>query len=156
MSTEKVVPAVAVDDCSSFAVDRDVRIDCSFNLSDVRDLANGTILAAEKGRDGECYILANAEITFKEFCKIIVAESGCNPIKFFLPIKLAYTFGKLAEWHAKRTGTKALMTTFSVYNLARNNTFDYSKAKEELGYPTRPCAETVKDEVAWLKKEGKI
>ena len=112
-------------------------IDGSFNLSDVRDLAN-------------------AEITFKEFCKLIVAESGCKPIKFFLPIKLAYTFGKLAEWHAKRTGTKALMTTFSVYNLARNNTFDYSKAKEELGYTTRPCAETVRDEIAWLKKENKI
>ena len=74
----------------------------------------------------------------------------------FLPIKLAYTFGRLAEWHAKRTGKKPLMTTFSVYNLARNNTFDYSKAKEELGYTTRPCAETVKDEVAWLKKEHKI
>ena len=131
-------------------------IDGSFNLSDVRDLANGTILAAEKGRDGECYILANAEITFKEFCKIICAESGCKPIKMFLPLGLANTFAKLAEWHAKRTGTKALMTTFSVYNLARNNTFDYSKAKEELGYTTRPCAETVKDEVAWLKKEHKI
>jgi dihydroflavonol-4-reductase len=131
-------------------------IDGSFNLSDVRDLANGTILAAEKGRDGECYILANAEITFKEFCKIIVAESGCKPIKMFLPLGLANTVAKLAEWNAKRSGTKALMTTFSVYNLARNNTFDYSKAKEELGYTTRPCAETVKDEVAWLKKEGKI
>ena len=131
-------------------------IDGSFNLSDVRDLANGTILAAEKGRDGECYILANAEITFKEFCKIICAESGCKPIKMFLPLGLANTFAKLAEWHAKRSGTKALMTTFSVYNLARNNTFDYSKAKAELGYTTRPCAETVKDEVAWLKKEGKI
>ncbi|MBQ5357497.1 MAG: NAD-dependent epimerase/dehydratase family protein, partial [Oscillospiraceae bacterium] len=131
-------------------------IDGSFNLSDVRDLANGTILAAEKGRDGECYILANAEITFKEFCKIIVAESGCKPIKMFLPLGLANTVAKLAEWNAKRTGTKALMTTFSVYNLARNNTFDYSKAKEELGYTTRPCEETVKDEVAWLKKEGKI
>ena len=74
----------------------------------------------------------------------------------FLPLGLANTVAKLAEWNAKRTGTKALMTTFSVYNLARNNTFDYSKAKEELGYTTRPCAETVKDEVAWLKKEGKI
>ena len=36
------------------------------------------------------------------------------------------------------------------------DTFDYSKAKEELGYTTRPCAETVKDEIAWLKKENKI
>ncbi len=131
-------------------------IDGSFNLSDVRDLANGTILAAEKGRIGECYILANAEITFREFCKLIVAESGCKPIKFFLPIKLAYFIGRMAEKNAKKTGKKALMTTFSVYNLARNNTFDYSKAKEELGYTTRPCAETVKDEIAWLKKENKI
>lgn len=131
-------------------------IDGSFNLSDVRDLANGTILAAEKGRTGECYILANEEITFKEFCKIVVAESGCKPIKMFLPIKMANFMGKIAEKHAKRTGKKALMTTFSVYNLARNNTFDYTKAKEELGYTTRSCRETICDEIAWLKEAGKI
>lgn len=131
-------------------------IDGSFNLSDVRDLANGTILAAEKGRIGECYILANDEITFREFCRILADESGCKPIKMFLPIKVANFIGRLAEWNAKRTGTKALMTTFSVYNLARNNTFDYSKAQQELGYTTRPCAETVRDEIAWLKSVGKI
>ncbi|MBQ4643413.1 MAG: hypothetical protein IJB66_04215 [Oscillospiraceae bacterium] len=74
----------------------------------------------------------------------------------FLPIWLANTVAKLAESSAKKSGKKPLMTTFSVYNLARNNTFDYSKAKEELGYTTRPCAETIKDEVAWLKKEHKI
>lgn len=131
-------------------------IDGSFNLSDVRDLANGTILAAEKGRIGECYILANAEITFREFCKILAEESGCKQVKMFLPIKLAYMFGRIAEMHAKRTGKKALMTTFSVYNLARNNTFDYSKAEKELGYTTRPCRDTIRDEVAWLKEVGKI
>ncbi len=131
-------------------------IDGSFNLSDVRDLANGTILAAEKGRSGECYILANDEITFKEFCKIVAEESGCKPIKMFLPIKLANFMGKIAEKHAKRTGKKALMTTFSVYNLARNNTFDCTKAREELGYTTRPCRETLCDEIAWLKEVGKI
>ena len=48
------------------------------------------------------------------------------------------------------------MTTFSVYNLARNNVFDYSKAREELGYTTRSYKETIRDEVRWLKKEGKI
>lgn len=131
-------------------------IDGSFNLSDVRDLANGTILAAERGRTGECYILANDEITFREFCKILAEESGCKPVKTFLPIKFAYLFGRIAEMHAKRTGKKALMTTFSVYNLARNNTFDCSKAKNELGYTTRPCKETIRDEVAWLKEVGKI
>ena len=48
------------------------------------------------------------------------------------------------------------MTTFSVYNLARNNSVDSSKAMNELGYTTRPYTETIRDEVAWLKKEGKI
>ena len=48
------------------------------------------------------------------------------------------------------------ISTFSVYNLARNNTFDSSKAKKELGYTTRSYEETVRDEVNWLKKEGKI
>jgi len=131
-------------------------IDGSFNLSDVRDLANGTILAAEKGRIGECYILANDEITFREFCKIVAEESGCKPIRMFLPIWLANFIGKLAEKQAKKTGKKALMTTFSVYNLARNNTFDITKAKTELGYTTRTCRETMHDEIAWLKEVGKI
>ena len=83
-------------------------IDGSFNLCDVRDLANGTILAG------------------------------------------------MLEKQAKKKGTKPLMTTFSVYNLARNNSFDSSKAKNELGYTTRSYEETLRDEIAWLKKEGKI
>ena len=53
-------------------------------------------------------------------------------------------------------GEKPMMTTFSVYNLARNNEFDYSKAKEELGYTTRSYKETIHDEVEWLKEEGLI
>lgn len=49
-----------------------------------------------------------------------------------------------------------MMTKFSVYNLARNNVFDSSKAKRELDYTTRSYEETIRDEVKWLKKEGII
>lgn len=58
------------------------------------------------------------------------------------------------EKKSKKTGEKPLMTNFAVYNLARNNEFDYSKAERELGYHTRPYAETLKDEASWLIKEG--
>ena len=57
---------------------------------------------------------------------------------------------------AKKTGEKPLMTTFSVYNLARNNRFDSSKASKELGYTTRSYRETIRDEIRWLKETGKI
>ena len=131
-------------------------IDGSFNLCDVRDLADGTISAVDNGRSGECYILGNEPVSFKDFSKMVSDEAGCSPVKMFLPIWAANLMGKIMEKRAKKKGEKPLMTTFSVYNLARNNTFDSSKAKRELGYHTRSYRETIHDEVMWLKEAGKI
>ena len=131
-------------------------IDGSFNLCDVRDLAQGTILAADRGKDGNCYILGNKEVSFKQFSKLLMEESGCKPIKFFLPIGAANFIAGVLEKQAKKKETRPLMTTFSVYNLARNNEFDSSKAERELGYKPRSYKETIHDEVKWLKETGKI
>ncbi len=131
-------------------------IDGTFNLCDVRDLAHGTIMAAEKGRDGECYILANDEVRFKDFVHLVVKESGCRNVRLFLPLGMARVLAAKMETKAKKKGEKPLMTTFLIYNLARNNTFDSSKARRELGYTTRSYEETIHDEVAWLKATGKI
>ena len=131
-------------------------IDGSFNLCDVRDLADGVIRAAEKGRSGECYILGNEEVSFRKFSRMISEEAGTRPVRVFLPLMAADMMGLIMEKQAKVKGTKPLLTRFSVYNLARNNSFDSSKAKRELGYSTRSYEETIRDEIAWLKKEGKI
>lgn len=132
-------------------------INGSFNLCDVRDLADGCILALKKGKRGECYILANDEVSFKDFAKMISKESGNKKgVKLFLPIWISNLIAKKMEKKAKKNGTKALMTTFSVYNLARNNDFSSKKAKEELGYQTRSYEITIKDEVRWLKERGFI
>ena len=63
---------------------------------------------------------------------------------------------KFMERRAAKTGEMPLMTTFSVYNLKRNNRFDYSKAVKELGYSTRPLDVTLKDQIKWLKDNGLI
>ncbi len=60
------------------------------------------------------------------------------------------------EKQAKKKGTKPMMTRFSVYNLARNNKFDFTKAIRELGYSTRSYRDTIHDEIVWLKETGKI
>lgn len=131
-------------------------IDGTFNLCDVRDLANGTILAADKGKSGSCYILGNDEVSFKAFSKLVQEESGCKGIKFFLPLKLANFVAKMMEKQAAKKGEKPVMTTFSIYNLARNNAFDSTKAMKELGYITRSYRETIHDEIEWLKETGKL
>lgn len=128
----------------------------SFNLCDVRDLTAGCIAAADKGRQGECYILANEEVTLKELCEMLDAELHCGTCKAYLPLGLAKVVAGILEKRAARSGERPLMTTFSVYNLERNNSFDYSKAQRELGYKTRPYAETLHDEALWLKEAGKV
>lgn len=128
----------------------------SFNLADVRDLASGTIAAADRGRKGECYILGNEPVSFKEFTRLVARESGCKKISFFLPGKLAYWIAARLEKRTKYTGKKPQMTTFAVWNLMRNNEFDSTKAKKELGYTTRPYSETIHDQIEWMKTAGII
>lgn len=128
----------------------------SFNLCDVRDLAHGCVGAADRGRDGECYILGNKEVTLKEVCTMLKKNSGCKAPRFYLPIGIAMKVAKIMEKRAEKKGKMPLMTTFAVYNLARNNAFDYSKAERELGYHTRSYEETLRDEVNWLLSEGKV
>ena len=129
-------------------------IDGDFNLCDVRDLADGIISAADKGRCGECYILANEPVTFKEFTRMITEQSGGKKVSVFLPIFAANIMGYAMETIAKKKGEKPVMTTFGVYSMARNNSFDSSKAEEELGYKTRPYDETIHDMIEWLMAEG--
>ncbi len=128
----------------------------SFNLADVRDLAHGCVMAVEKGRTGECYILGNKEITFKEMCKTLQKETGCRGPLFFVPIPLAYRLAKHMEKKAEKTGKQPVMTTFSVYNLDRNNAFDSSKAERELDYHTRPYSETLRDMAGWIVEAGLV
>ena len=131
-------------------------IDGSFNLCDVRDLAAGTIAAADKGKAGECYILANEPVSFRDFSRMVSDEAGCKKVGMFLPIWAANMMGGMMEKQAKKKGTKPMMTRFSVYNLARNNKFDSTKAIRELGYSTRSYRDTIHDEIVWLKEAGKI
>lgn len=131
-------------------------IDGSFNLCDVRDLAAGIISAADKGAKGSCYILGNDVVTFRDFSRLVSEESGCEKMKFFLPIWAANLMADIMEKKARKNGTKPMMTRFSVYNLARNNNFSSEKAKRELGYKTRSYRETISDEIKWLKATGKI
>ncbi len=72
---------------------------------------------------------------------MLKAETGCRGCLFYLPLSLAHFAAKQMEARAAKTGKPAVLTEFAVYNLERNNHFDCSKAKNELGFapasPTR-------------------
>lgn len=131
-----------------------VGLECDFNLCDVRDLADGLIKAAQHGRDGECYILANQPVTFKEFSDMAIGAMGGKKIKIFLPLPVVMVAVKILERLAKWTGQKPILTTFYLINVARNNYFVPGKAQTELGYHTRPYSETITDHIRWMKEQS--
>ena len=79
-------------------------INGSFNLCDVRDLADGVIRAARSGKRGECYILGNEPVSFRDFTRLVAEESGCKKMKIFLPIRVANFLARILERKAKKAG----------------------------------------------------
>jgi dihydroflavonol-4-reductase len=128
----------------------------SFNSVDVRDLAEGVIACAERGRKGEGYIMSNSLVSIQDIFGLIHRFAGAPEIKLVLPVPAAKFFAFFAERIGKITKRPAKLTTFSIYNLARNNNFDCSRAARELGFQCRPFEETIQDTVEWLRAEGKI
>lgn len=131
-------------------------IEGTFNAVDVRDLAAGVIACCDKGRKGEGYILSNDTLTMMELYNEVTKWAGVDPITRVVPIWLARIFAAFSQVVSKFTGKPGMITSFTVYNLVRNNEFDSTKAQQELGFSSRPFEETIHDEVGWLQEEGYI
>ncbi len=146
---------------SSFLIDyieekMPMGIEGYFNAVDVRDLADGCIACTEKGRKGEGYIMGNELVSMREMFDLVSKISGCKNVKTILPIGIAKLLGKCCDLAGKITGKPGRMTSFAVYNMARNNNFSYEKAEKELGYKVRPFARTMQEEIGWMYNEGMI
>lgn len=131
-------------------------IDGTFNLADVRDLAHGVYLASKGGRIGESYILGSDVIRFSTFAKTIAEVADTKPITRFLSCKTARVMAQISELWSHISHNRPLLTTYSIDVLAQSNQYSSTKAKRELGYTHRPCVETIRDEVTFLRRENMI
>ncbi len=131
-------------------------LDGGYNFVDVRDVAEGIIAAAEKGRNKNCYILAGNYISIKDLMKQIEDITGVKAPKFKIARWFAYATGLLSEIYYKIKKQKALFTSYSVYTVGTNSQFSSEKAKKELNYHTRDIKETLEDTIKWFCDNGKI
>ncbi len=127
-----------------------------YNFVDVRDVARGTVLAAQKGKAGECYILAGHQVSVKNLMQQIEKITKVPAPKFKIARWFAYITGIFSECYSKIVKEKPLFTSYAVYTLGTNSNFTSKKAQEELGYTIRPIEETIKDTIEWFQKQGKI
>lgn len=131
-------------------------LDGGYNFVDVRDVAEGLILALENGKPGQCYILAGHYVSIKELMKYVEEITHVPAPKFKIARWFAYATGFLSEIYYKIMKQKPLFTSYSVYTTGTNSNFSIQKAQKELGYNPRPIKETMEDTINWLKEEGII
>lgn len=129
-------------------------IDGAYDFVDVRDVAEGIILAAEKGRSGQCYILSGERVTMDEMMKILSEISGVKTPGYKVPAWLAKAFGMVTPVYYRAARKTPRFTYYSIATLHSNSYISHRKAAQELGYSPRPIKESVEDTIRWLKENN--
>ena len=125
-------------------------MDGCYDFIDVRDVAVGHVVAAERGRKGESYLLSGERMTVRELMRILAGLAGRKPPRVFLPLQIAAGLAAFAPIFEKVTRRRALLTPYAVHTLAVDFEIRDRKAREELGHAPRPVEQTLRDAWAWM------
>lgn len=132
-------------------------LETGLNLVHVRDVARGHLLAAERGRVGEKYILGHQNMSLSEIFRLLAEISGRPAPKIRLPylpvLCLAYLDEFWATWISRRPPRMPLA---AVKMAKKFMYFDSSKAVRELGLPQTPVRQALEEAVAWFKAHGYV
>lgn len=128
-----------------------VYVNGAMNVVDVQDVAAGHLLADEKGKVGERYILGNRNYTLDRLFADLARVSGVEGPVLKLPVPVAMRMAQAAEAAVSRPP----ITVLEVKSASQWWTYKNTKAKRELGWKTSPHEDTVEATVAWwLDREG--
>jgi len=131
-------------------------INGGMNLVDVEDVARGHVLAAQRGRIGERYILGNENMSVSDYFKLIGEVSGVKPPRLKVPYSVAITMGYVFQFLSNIIRRPPVMNAPMVRLGSRYAYFDYSKAVNELGFPQTPVKTTIEKAVNWFRENGYV
>jgi dihydroflavonol-4-reductase len=124
---------------------------------DARDVARGAVLALEKGRTGERYILSAENLTFRQFVTMAAEEIAVRPPFVPLPREVALGAARVGDALGPRF-PKAFgyLNTPVVETLFELSYVSYDKARRELGYAPGPVRKAIRDAYRWFRETGRL
>lgn len=131
-------------------------VDGGINVSDIGDTAKGHVLAMEKGRSGEKYVLGNTNVSVKEYFDLIAQIGGGKSPSMKIPKLAAVASGYLYQLLAEITRKPPVTTAAWVRVGSEYSFWDSSKAVKELGMPQTPIRESIKSAIEWFRQNGRL
>jgi dihydroflavonol-4-reductase len=129
-------------------------VDTGLNLAHVEDVANGHLLALERGRIGESYILGGENVSLREMLAVIAEIAGRAPPRFRLACAPLFPLAFAAEMVARLTGKEPFLTRDALRMAGHHMFFTSARAQRELGYRARPYRAALEDAIAWYRAAG--
>ncbi|MGO4705251.1 hopanoid-associated sugar epimerase [Microvirga sp. 2MCAF38] len=129
-------------------------IETGLNLAHVDDVAAGHLAAMRKGRIGQRYILGGENVHLSTMLADIAALVDRSPPVLKLPRSLIYPLALGAEAMALLTGRTPFVTLDGLRMARHHMFFTDAKARNELGYASRPYREGLADAIAWFRRAG--
>lgn len=118
----------------------------------IDNVISGHILALEKGRTGEKYILGGENVSYAELFGLLAEITGKNYQMLHLPLSLMMLVGKLELFLAESFGKKPLITPPWVKRYQQNRLLSSNKAETQLGYKIIPLKTGLEETINWIKK----
>jgi dihydroflavonol-4-reductase len=129
-------------------------VDTGLNLVDARDTALGHLLAAERGKAGERYILGSENLTLEQILGMLAVITGKKAPKIKLPYAVAYAAGVVTTGWANLTGKEPLAPLEGV-KMARKKMFvTHAKAARDLGFSPGNPDVALRRAVSWFRQNG--
>ena len=130
-------------------------INTGMNFVDVEDVAVGHILALEKGKSGQRYILGNRNLTLKEALRILEGITGKRAPRFRVPIRPVIALGVLDQFIEGKILRRRPLIPLEGLRVARKPMYvNCNKAIRELGLPQSPVEEALEKAVRWFREYG--
>lgn len=133
-------------------------LDTGLNWVHVRDVAVGHILAAERGRVGERYILGHAEgnWTMQQALQVLSEVAGLPAPRVRIPYLVALAAAHVSETISRFTGRPPKAPLAGVRMARYKMFFNPAKAIRELGLPQTPPRDAFRDAVRWFRENGYV
>lgn len=126
------------------------------NLIDVRDVARGHLLAAEKGRIGDSYLLGHENWWLHDMVRLVCETAGISRPVLRVPNLLAEAGGHAFVGWSRLTGKPPLLTPAAARIARLGLRADCRKARDELGLVCRPVRNSVGDALRWFALAGYV
>lgn len=123
-------------------------------FADVRAVARGIVLALERGRAGECYILGGENLSYREVFDAIARVVGARPPRLAMPAPAVLAFGALSSALAAVTRRPPKVSLAMARISCEGQYYSSAKAMRELGYSVAPVDAAIEAAWAWFRERG--